>query len=51
MYQKPRVQQFGSFRELTQIGLGANGDGGLVGFGRIVGDATDGQWWNYPNRS
>jgi hypothetical protein len=50
MYQKPRVQQFGSFRELTQIGLGEDGDGGLVGFGRIVGVVTDGQWY-YPNRS
>lgn len=29
MYQKPTLQRFGSFRELTRIGIGADGDGGI----------------------
>lgn len=32
MYQKPTLQKFGTFRELTRIGTGADGDGGIVGF-------------------
>jgi len=37
MYQKPEVQRFGSLRELTLIGLGADGDGGLFGSGFLDG--------------
>lgn len=37
MYTKPTLQQFGSFRDLTQVGLDANGDGGW-----IFGPAGDG---------
>ncbi len=37
MYQKPDLQRFGSLRELTLIGVGANGDGGLFGTGFLDG--------------
>ena len=37
MYQKPRLKRFGSFRELTLIGIGADGDGGIGGSGRLDG--------------
>ncbi len=36
MYQKPQLERFGSFRELTLIGLGADGDGGIKIFGRTI---------------
>ena len=29
MYRKPKLERFGSFRELTQLGLDAEGDGGV----------------------
>lgn len=32
MYQKPVVERFGSFRELTLIGCGSDGDSGIFGF-------------------
>jgi hypothetical protein len=31
MYQKPTLQKFGTFRELTRLGLGDDGDGGING--------------------
>jgi hypothetical protein len=31
MYTKPTLQQFGSFRNLTQLGFDTNGDGGIWG--------------------
>ena len=37
MYEKPQLQRFGSLRDLTLIGLGANGDGGIWGLGWIDG--------------
>lgn len=37
MYVKPQVEKFGSLRELTQIGTGADCDGGVLGI-------IDGSW-------
>ena len=44
MYQKPTLQRFGTFRDLTQIGCGADGDGGIIGFldGRLSACGNDG---------
>lgn len=36
MYTKPRLERFGTFRELTQLGFGADGDGGITFFGHTV---------------
>ncbi len=36
MYQKPELRRFGTFRDLTQIGWGPDGDGGILGLG--IGD-------------
>lgn len=33
MYSKPKLEKFGSFRELTQLGSDADGDGGFFGIG------------------
>lgn len=33
VYQKPEVQRFGALRDLTLIGPGPDGDGGLWGIG------------------
>lgn len=35
MYVKPTLRRYGSFRELTLIGFGADGDGGLFGTGLL----------------
>ncbi len=32
MYHKPKLERFGTFRELTRIGFGPDGDGGIFGF-------------------
>jgi hypothetical protein len=32
MYVKPAVKRFGTLRELTRIGFGPDGDGGIWGF-------------------
>lgn len=45
MYQKPRVVCFGTLRDLTQIGLNHDCDGGIQGIGPGVASATDGSWW------
>lgn len=37
MYQKPDLQRFGTLRELTLIGIGADGDGGVLGTGFLDG--------------
>jgi hypothetical protein len=37
MYEKPTLQRFGTFRELTLLGLGPDGDGGIFGTGWIDG--------------
>ncbi len=37
MYVKPTLRCYGSFRELTLIGIGADGDGGLPGTGWLNG--------------
>lgn len=49
MYIKPRLERFGSLRELTRIGFNADCDGGIWGI-----SATDGNWWRCeedPSRS
>ncbi|MCH2123044.1 MAG: lasso RiPP family leader peptide-containing protein [Pirellulaceae bacterium] len=45
MYTKPTVERYGSFRDLTKIGMGADGDGG-IGHGFL-----DGQWGADKDRS
>jgi hypothetical protein len=37
MYEKPTLQKFGSLRELTLVGFGADGDGGIFGSGFLDG--------------
>jgi hypothetical protein len=37
MYNKPSLTRFGSFRQLTQVGFGADGDGGIFGSGFLDG--------------
>ncbi len=37
MYEKPRLERFGTVRELTLLGFGPDGDGGLFGTGFIDG--------------
>jgi hypothetical protein len=37
MYQKPALQRFGDLRALTLVGVGANGDGGILGSGFLDG--------------
>ena len=32
MYAKPQLVRYGTFRELTLIGTGADGDAGILGF-------------------
>ncbi|MFO7260514.1 MAG: lasso RiPP family leader peptide-containing protein [bacterium] len=49
MYVKPRLERFGSVRELTQYGLSTDCDGGIFGV-----DAARGHWvgcTNTGNRS
>ena len=41
MYQKPRVERFGTFRELTQAGFTGNCDGYTVS-SNTTGNSTDG---------
>ena len=36
-YEKPTMERFGSLRELTLVGLGADGDGGIGGSGFLDG--------------
>ncbi len=40
MYVKPHLVKFGTVRDLTQIGLNQDCDGGIWGI-----SATDGTWW------
>jgi hypothetical protein len=42
MYNKPALQRFGSLRDLTLIGWGSDGDGGIQGYGLIIAGITDG---------
>ncbi len=42
MYNKPALQRFGSLRDLTLIGWGPDGDGGIQGFGLCISGVTDG---------
>jgi hypothetical protein len=44
MYVKPQVVRFGTLRELTQIGIYNDCDGGLNGVSPGVSSATDGDW-------
>ena len=39
MYTKPKLVRYGTFRELTLIGFGADGDGGVFGTGFLDGCA------------
>ena len=41
MYQKPKLERFGTFRELTKLGLDSDGDGGIY-IGLIAATAVDG---------
>jgi hypothetical protein len=41
MYKKPKLERFGTFRELTQLGLDADGDGGVY-IGLIANSVADG---------
>lgn len=45
MYEKPKVQRFGTFRELTQAGLTGTCDGFTV-TSNDTGVASDGNNWN-----
>lgn len=44
MYTKPKLERFGSLRELTLVGLSADCDGGVYGIG-------DGDWFFCDSRS
>ena len=44
MYVKPQVVRFGTLRELTQIGLDNDCDGGIDGISASVTAGTDGSW-------
>ena len=53
MYNKPMVERFGTFRDLTQTGIGGGGDGCIV-LDPITGDAVDGNpgdgsYGTFPN--
>lgn len=37
VYEKPELQRFGKLRDLTLIGFGPDGDGGIFGLGFIDG--------------
>ena len=41
MYQKPTLERFGSLRDLTQLGAGADCDGGIFGITGSPGDGSD----------
>ncbi len=38
MYEKPALKRFGSLRELTLLGFGADGDGGIQAWGYTIAD-------------
>lgn len=40
MYQKPTLDRFGSLRDLTQLGMGADCDGGILGISGSPGDGS-----------
>ena len=44
MYEKPQMERFGTLRELTLIGIGGSGDGGILGY-------LDGCTFNCDSRS
>lgn len=46
VYSKPTLERFGTFRELTKIGMGRDGDGGIMGSGFL-----DGCWVGCDGRS
>jgi hypothetical protein len=43
-YQKPKIVCFGTLRDLTQLGLNQDCDGGILGISASVSSATDGSW-------
>ena len=42
MYQKPRLERFGTFRELTRLGSDNDGDGGFYIARNAVADGCNG---------
>ena len=50
VYEKPKVQRFGTFRELTQAGVTGSCDGFTV-TSNDTGVASDGNNWNSGNGS
>lgn len=44
MYEKPKLVCFGRLRDLTQLGLNHDCDGGIQGITAGVASATDGSW-------
>ena len=44
MYEKPKLVCFGRLRDLTQLGLNHDCDGGIQGISAGVASATDGSW-------
>lgn len=45
MYQKPQLQKFGTFRELTLLGLNSSTDGAVIfGIGSPGCSTTIGKW-------
>jgi hypothetical protein len=55
VYSKPRVERFGTFRELTMTGTNGGGDGCIVldpVTGAVVdGNPADGEYGTFPNGS
>jgi len=41
MYEKPALKRFGSLRELTMLGMGADGDGGIQAWGYTIADGCN----------
>jgi len=52
MYAKPKVERFGTFRELTRTGINGGGDGCIVldpATGAVVdGNPADGEYGTFP---
>src|SRR5690606_11049390 len=40
MYQRPTIERYGSLRDLTQLGAGADCDGGIFGINGSAGDGS-----------
>ena len=46
MYEKPKLERFGTFRELTKLGSDSDGDGGIyIGLiSTTIGDGCNANW-------